>query len=309
MPAEWQAKADAEYRKHLDPGRSFNRDRIRFVTYTTRYGECGWVQILAMEKMYERALVDATKSADGVVVTTENVRFLELYQGKLLSEKGKVTIDDQMVAVPKLDAGGLYLEKVKGKWTVHKPTDEPIHIKGGHLCGPIDDAFSSAFVVVGSTKDGWHAGAVEAAKARQEQFARLWDKYFRGTLPATLPDRDRTNLVLFGDPQSNPKIAEVLPKLPITWTADELVVNGVKYDPKTHLPVLIYPNPLHPRTYVVLNSGHTFGEADLKGTNALLYPRLGDWAVIKPTPTDKDPAAFEVVAAGLFDENWQFPKK
>ena len=58
--------------------------------------------------------------------------------------------------------------------------------------------------------------------------------------------------------------------------------------------------------YVVLNSGHTFKEADLKGTNALLYPRLGDWAVIKPTPTAKDPAAYEVVAAGLFDENWQF---
>ena len=38
----------------------------------------------------------------------------------------------------------------------------------------------------------------------------------------------------------------------------------------------------------------------------MLYPRLGDWAVIKPTPTEKDPAAYEVVAAGLFDENWQF---
>ena len=61
-------------------------------------------------------------------------------------------------------------------------------------------------------------------------------------------------------------------------------------------------------SYVVINSGHTFKEADLKGTNALLYPRLGDWAVIKPTPTEKDPAAYEVVAAGLFDENWQFAK-
>ena len=81
--------------------------------------------------------------------------------------------------------------------------------------------------------------------------------------------------------------------------------------PKTHLPVLIYPYPTHEiaPSYVVLNSGHTFKEADLKGTNALLYPRLGDWAVIKPTPTDKDPAAFEVVAAGLFDENWKFPAK
>jgi hypothetical protein len=116
-------------------------------------------------------------------------------------------------------------------------------------------------------------------------------------------------MILFGDPESNPVIAEALPMLPITWTKEKLVVNGVEYDAKTHVPVLIYPNPLAPGHYVVLNSGHTFHEADFKGTNALLYPRLGDWAVIKPTPTAKDPAAFQVVAAGLFDENWQFPKK
>jgi hypothetical protein len=101
----------------------------------------------------------------------------------------------------------------------------------------------------------------------------------------------------------------VLLKLPIAWNKDKLVVNGVEYDPKTHIPVMIYPNPeASLSSYVVINSGHTFKEADLKGTNALLYPRLGDWAVIKPTPTEKDPAAYEVVAAGVFDENWQFKK-
>ena len=141
----------------------------------------------------------------------------------------------------------------------------------------------------------------------------LWDRYLRGAPPvaqaAEHNPRHAGHLVLFGDPESNPLIAKALPKLPITWTKEKLVVNGVEYDPNTHLPVLIYPHPFNTDGYVVINSGHTFGEADLKGTNALLYPRLGDWAVIKPTPTDKDPAAYEVVAAGLFDENWQFPAK
>jgi hypothetical protein len=117
------------------------------------------------------------------------------------------------------------------------------------------------------------------------------------------------HLVLFGDPATNPLIAKVVEKLPITWTADKLVVNGVEYDPKTHVPVLIFPNPLNPTRYVVLNSGHTFRAKDFQGTNSLLYPRLGDWAVLKPMPTEKDPADAEVVAAGLFDEFWQFPKK
>jgi hypothetical protein len=104
-------------------------------------------------------------------------------------------------------------------------------------------------------------------------------------------------------------MARALPKLPITWTASALGLAGTKYVPTNHMPVLIQPSPFSHHRYVVLNSGHTFHEPDYRGTNALLYPRLGDFAVVKPTPTDKDPAAFEVVIAGLFDEEWQFPRK
>ena len=63
---------------------------------------------------------------------------------------------------------------------------------------------------------------------------------------------------------------------------------------------MIYPNPLNPNKYVVLNSGHTFGEKDFKGTNALLYPRWGDYAVI-----EKKTGAVKM--SGLFDEHWRLP--
>src|SRR5207248_2082464 len=99
------------------------------------------------------------------------------------------------------------------------------------------------------------------------------------------------------------------PKLPFRWTADALEAGGNRYDPATHLPMLIQPSPFDPSHYVILNSGHTFHEADFKGTNALLYPRLGDYAVVRPSPTAEDPAAFEVVTAGLFGEDWKFPGK
>ena len=76
-----------------------------------------------------------------------------------------------------------------------------------------------------------------------DRFAGLWDRYFRGRFPELAADKYDPkadgHLVLFGDPASNPLIVKVLPKLPITWTADKLVVNGTDYDPKTHLPVLI----------------------------------------------------------------------
>ena len=66
----------------------------------------------------------------------------------------------------------------------------------------------------------------------------------------------------------------------------------------SHAPALIAPNPLNRYRYVVLNSGHTFGPDAFAGTNALLYPRVGDFAVFALDGKDT------VAASGLFDEAW-----
>ena len=310
MPPVWQAKAEAEYRKYADKGREQRAERVRFVTYTSRYGTCDWVWAFALERTYEKAVIDATRKGNAMNVTTTNVRRLVLISNENGKDEPTLILDGQKLDLSEDFPPILVFEKVGGRWASAggflMPKIEPFPwIKYSGRQGPIDDAFMGEFLVF-KPADGFGA-------ALADRFAAVWDRYFRGTLPVRdlkTPGLDYfAHTILFGDPQNNSLIKDVLPKLPITWTKDELVVNGVKYDPKTHLPVLIYPNPLNPRQYVVINSGHTFKEADLKGTNALLYPRLGDWAVIKPTPTAKDPAAYEVVAAGLFDENWQFPKK
>jgi hypothetical protein len=314
MPKEWQDKAEAEYRKYADKDRTVSEtDRVRFVTYTTKYSYYGWGTIEGLERHYERAVMDGTRTADKLELKTENVSAFRL--AGVSKGPNVANVDGQMVDLTAVKDRERVRVLVKrdGKWSVCDPDEwwaaqAKAPTKNGLLRGPIDDAFVSRFIVVGPTGNGYPAAALK-------QFANLWDRYFRGALPIIKPEsynpkKEPGNLVLFGDPETNPLIAKVLPKLPITWTKEKLVVNGVEYDPKTHVPVLIYPySPDGWGRYVVINSGHTFGEADLKGTNALLYPRLGDWAVIKPTPTAKDPAAYEVVAAGLFDENWQFPKK
>jgi hypothetical protein len=69
---------------------------------------------------------------------------------------------------------------------------------------------------------------------------------------------------------------------------------------------MIFPNPLNPRKYVVLNTGHTFPSEDYAKTNALLYPRLGDYAILRMTGKA---ANYEVATAGLFDEFWRVEKK
>jgi len=83
-----------------------------------------------------------------------------------------------------------------------------------------------------------------------------------------------------------------------------------------HAPALIHPSPLDPRgtKYVVLNSGHTFHEAEFSTLNYLLFPRLGDWGLLQIDPRYADEATplpagvvhDSVEAAGLFDEQWRF---
>src|SRR5206468_1826567 len=88
-----------------------------------------------------------------------------------------------------------------------------------------------------------------------------------------------SNLILWGDISSNAVLkriaAEPIPAttpaaqaataakpagalLPILWGKNELNFQTYRLDPARYAPVLIYPNPLNPSHYVVLNSGHTF---------------------------------------------------
>lgn len=113
------------------------------------------------------------------------------------------------------------------------------------------------------------------------------------------------NLILFGDPGSNAWIAKVLPSLPVDWSRETVRFGGVTYDAREHLVAMIHPNPLDETHshYVVLNSGHTFRETELAKLNYLLFPRWGDWAVLKIDAAQESPHE-SVVRAGYFNERW-----
>jgi hypothetical protein len=79
-------------------------------------------------------------------------------------------------------------------------------------------------------------------------------------------------------------------------------------DSAGHTIAMIYPNPLDPRRYVVLNSGHSFRRIDMAATNAALFPRLGDYAVLRLRQPMGAAVESEVVKAGYFDEEWKLPR-
>lgn len=268
---------------------------IRFVTYTTRFNTSYWLTVEGLEETYKRAEVDARRSDDGkqYTVATKNISRI-----KLEGSGGTVTIDGQTL---KANASPSFA-KTNGKWTIAGAWSAGLRKVHG-LQGPVDDAFMDAFLCVRPTGSAWHSATEQWAAKTLEVFSLNFAKWLRGDVRVkddraiAASDIADSHLILFGDPGSNSVIADIIGKLPIRWTKTEIAVGTRTFTAADHIPVLVYPNPLNPKRYVVINSGHTFGDADFRGTNAWLYPRLGDYSVLT--------AAGDVALSGFFDESWR----
>ena len=254
-------------------------NEFRFVAYTPRYGEFGGFRMDSLERLYERAELKGSPDR----VQTKNVWVLKLDAPRT------VTIDGQTLT------GGEF-HKEGGTWRAG--------VLGGlrkraGLQGPIDDAFQDSFLCVPPA-----SGKDATLELFRTEFACYLHGEVRVKAPAELTDADIAahNLVLFGDPTTNPWIKKVLPRLPVKWTANEIVIAGRTFPAATHTIALIYPNPLNPNRYVVLNTGHTFSPKLFDDLHWYLYPRYGDYAVL-------DKATRAIQLAGFFDQNWQVSAK
>jgi len=292
---------------------------IRFVTWTLKYSHCHWIQILGLEEHYTRAELDVRLADDGSVEVSEpkNVTMFAILPPVAKAGKTRISVGGKPVALQETGSpdGRVTLVKRDGRWVeLGEVETHSMRSKQPGLQGPIDDAFTTPFLCVRGTGTAWNPAVQQWSDASLERFVAEWSRYFRGDLPVkddtsvTPDDLRRYNLILFGDPGSNLWIRRVLPQLPIRWTKDECVIGNAKVSAVDHAPKLIQRNPLSSERYVVLNSGHTFGEKELGSLNYLLFPRLGDWAVVKvPLKQSESSARDDVVQAGFFDDHWGLP--
>ena len=291
---ESRAESNVFIRKALETADRIP-DRVRFVTYTTRFNKAWWLAVTGLDKTYTRAEVDATRSRGGetYTLTTKNVSRLEIQ-----ASAGAFTIDGRTI---KAGANPSFV-KTGSAWTLASNTNSGLRKVHG-LQGPVDDAFVDPFLCVRPTGTPWNPVSREWSAKTLEVFSANFAKWLRGDVRVKDDARVEAsdiadyNLILFGDPGSNSVIAKVIGQLPIRWSKTDITIGKHTFGASDHVPVMVYPNPLNPRRYVVINSGHTFGEDDFRGTNAWLYPRLGDYSVLT--------AAGDVALSGFFDEQWR----
>src|SRR5579871_6795526 len=292
---------DAFLKQYGDRGQ-ISPDHIRFLTYTTRYNRDYWVSLEELAKHYERAEIDAQRndSRKQYQITTRNLTRLELRETDHASE---IHIDGQVLRVKA--SPEIALEKSPAGWRVAHGKPAGLH-KVHALQGPIDDAFLDPFLLVRPTGTPWNEAVNQQALRTLARFDRLYAKWLRAH-PRVVDDKDvteadfaRYNVVLFGDPGSNRWIAKVNSKLPVHWTRESVSMGDQKFAAAEHFPALIYPNPLNPSRYVVINTGLTIEDREYRGDYGM--PKMGDYAVLK---VKEGADVGDIAMAGLFDENWK----
>ncbi len=298
-------------------GRTRFPRRVQLVTYTLKYHRMHWVAITGMYRHWEEArAVAEIAGRNRLVVETSNVSGLSLAM-----PAGSCPFDVRLPVQVEVN-GEVYTAArpaTDRSWSFHLwngksiaqagPPPGQLH-KRHDLQGPIDDAFMDRFIVVRPTGTSPHAAVEKWTRSELAHCLEHWRRHFRGHAivkdDQELTDHDMAtaNLILFGDASSNSVLGKIVDRLPIAWTTDGLRVGKQNFDPSHHAPVLVYPNPLNPSRYVVLNSGFTFREYDYLN-NARQVPKLPDWAIIDLRTPANSRWPGKVVAADFFDEAWQ----
>lgn len=330
---KYEAGAKAELNRRLDALAALGRVRVprevRMVTHSLRYPKMAWVTVDALTEHWEPGRVLARLPAN--TSGSRGDRLLRIEAGgveALTLEFGPgeapFPVNEPVQVAFEGPGSTVTLESTRpgtdrswkasfhrrdGVWTTGPDVSAGLRKRHG-LQGPIDDAFMDSFLMVMPTGTPLNPKVGDWVKSESSRAIEHWRRHYRGDARQKA-DRDVSeadlrdhHLVLWGDPSSNELLAKIAPSLPIRWEKDRIVVGRQSFATDTHAPILIFPNPLNPSRYVVLNSGFTFREYDYLN-NARQTPKLPDWAVIdlRQAPNARTPGG--ISAAGFFGERWE----
>lgn len=285
--------------------------KVVLVTYTLKWNKMHWVTLDSLEKHWDMARIEAENTGKGITVRTKNIAAFSLDNPGSLSAAGHFEVDGQDVIVTSRMDWPLHFAKSSGRWQSVASVKSAGLAKHHDLQGPIDDAFMDSFIMVRPTRPAMNAAVGRWVSSEMKEALFQWRHQLRGEAivknDSAISEADikDSNLILWGDLSSNQVLAKIADQLPIKWTAKGIQVNGKTYDANKDVPVLIYPNPLNPKRYVVINSGFTFANYG-SGSNSQQTPKLPDWAILDMSvPTAQRLGSKGVVDANFFGEKWE----
>jgi S-formylglutathione hydrolase FrmB len=314
---KYEPKAKEEVSKRVDAavnkGSNAYANKVQLTTYTLRHNRMKWVSVHGLAQHWKEARVEAEYLGDYQLrVKTQNVTKLMLGKLKIQNQgptKYTITIDGQQLTTTPDHHAFLVFLRFGKRWEAVKSLAQNNLAKTPGLQGPIDDAFLSRFVFVPPSVSPINKSTGEWVQQEMKDAISQWHRQFRGNVivknSSELSAVDRaSNLILWGDPKSNPMIAKIAGQLPIEWTEKDIRIKNKSWPADRFVPVLIYPNPMNPRRYIVINSGFTFSEFGHM-SNSMQNAKLPDYAVLDMRVPIAERIPKGVAHAGFFGENWQ----
>ena len=313
-PHRYHPESKVEINRRMDSILAQGRDEfpkhVKFATYTLKYNKAAWLRIDSLKQHWERAYIEGEITPLGIKVIITNITAFSISfpagcSPFPIGQKFDVEVNGVKQAVARTASDRTFEAafNLSGKSTSGLA-------KKHNLQGPIDDAFMSGFIFVRPTGKALNDAIGKWVNVEIEHAIEHWRRHFRGNA-RVINDTELTeehltnyNIVLWGDPSSNTQLSRILEKLPLKWSEDELSLGTNKVAAAQHIPALIYPNPLNPSKYVVLNSSFTFREYDYLN-NARQVPKLPDWALIDISHPVTSRYPGKIAAAGFFNESWE----
>jgi pimeloyl-ACP methyl ester carboxylesterase len=282
--------------------------RVVYKTYNLRYDGAYWAYIEGVTDPTAPARIEA-ELAEGnrVRVAVENVEAfrLDLVAG-LAGDAAEVEVAVNGGAALKVKAGpSVHFAKQGEAWVAAGAPDAAILVKKHGLSGPIQDVFMGGPVLMvrgtaGRQSKEQGEAVVDAGVMRLfgkgDGAAILHTPFERkADVDVTAADIADKHLVLFGTPSQNALVKKIADKLPVKYLEDGVEIGGKAYRGDGVGLVMVYPNPLNPKRYVLLMPEQYAGAAPLD---------LPDFVVVKRVENGGK-ASQQVLARGTFGAKWE----
>lgn len=294
--------------------RKHKPSEVRLTTGDYRAAQQHWLRVTSITRLPELARVRATAQGSEIRIEVSGADALEVsWKDTPLTAADDVHWTINGLSVAKSPRRGLAdkvsFTRIGDRWRVGDPEATSGPRKQAGSAGPITDAYFGKLLHVYGTANPAHTAEL---RKQAERGARGWPLWLWRVDQPVLADSELTDdmlrdhdLVLYATPGSHALLSRIESQLPIKVEADAVVVGTTRYADKGIGTKFIYPNPLNPKHYVIVQAAPTL-EGVRGGYN--LPDFLPDYVVYDAKTTRARPRLLFPApppALGYFDRAWQ----
>lgn len=268
-----------------------------------KYNKAYWITIYGMNNIFKKATIHADHTKPDVInVETENVSRYEIQITDMGIDRNKPIM---VITNGKISFNGLTNDSIISVIVTNNTVPISTLTKNQNTEGPIMHAFSGGFIVADcenptlSIKTEMSTVCDSLLKAWKRNYFVEGFRYKKAS-EINQEDIKKYNLVLLGNPENNILIKKIINQIPVKFNPNSITLANKVFMGGNIDFLIIYPNPLNAKNYVVLCGSNNWPEFRLPAMN-LSMEGLYDFVIWETLPDGKR----NILDIGYFDSSWQ----